>query len=65
MNLIEEVENAGLLVLKTVTADEALAVLNDCPDIEAILAGIDMPGSSNGLGLATVVHSSFTEWRSW
>jgi hypothetical protein len=51
--------------LETATADEATAVLNDCPDIEAILAGIDMPGSSNGLGLAKVVHGSLPEWRSW
>ena len=48
MSLVDELEDAGFRVLEAATADEAVGVLGDNPNIEAIFTDIDMPGSMDG-----------------
>ncbi|NEI73111.1 response regulator [Rhizobium lusitanum] len=58
MNLVAELEDAGLKVLEARTADEALIVLDENSDVGTIFTDIDMPGSMNGLDLAKKVRQS-------
>lgn len=51
-------EEAGFKVFEAVNADEALAVLQARPDVQAILTDIEMPnGSMNGIALARDVRA--------
>ena len=58
MSLVDELEDVGFRVLEAATADEAMGILKDNPNIEAIFTDIDMPGSIDGLKLAKLVGQS-------
>ncbi|KLK90542.1 hypothetical protein AA309_25135 [Microvirga vignae] len=49
-------EEAGFTVFEAVNADEAIALLEARPDVQAVITDIDMPGSMNGLALTKVIH---------
>jgi CheY-like chemotaxis protein len=49
-------DEAGFKVFEAVNADEALALLQARPDVQAIVTDIEMPGSMNGIALAKVVR---------
>ncbi len=49
-------DEAGFKVFEAVNADEAIAMLQAWPDVQAVVTDIEMPGSMNGLGLARVVR---------
>lgn len=48
--------DAGHDVLTASSADQALPILENDPDIELIFTDIDMPGSMDGIQLASLVH---------
>jgi CheY-like chemotaxis protein len=50
-------EEAGFKVFEAVNADEAITVLEARCDVQAVITDIEMPGSMNGLALATFIHN--------
>lgn len=58
LSLVEELEDAGLSVFEASSADEALKIIEEHPQIEVIFTDIDMPGSMDGLKMATLVRQS-------
>ncbi len=50
-------EDAGFEVIEAGNAADALARLDERPDIVALFTDIRMPGSLDGVGLAQVVHA--------
>ncbi len=56
MDISETLAAAGYVVLEAGNADEAIRLLEIHPEIQALFTDIDMPGSMNGLKLATAVR---------
>ncbi|WP_245444400.1 response regulator [Microvirga sp. KLBC 81] len=56
MFLTDFLDEAGFKVFEAVSADEALALLQARPDIQAVVTDIEMPGSMNGLELAKLIQ---------
>jgi CheY-like chemotaxis protein len=52
----EALQDAGHQVIAAGTADEAMRILERRHDVELMFTDIDMPGSMDGLGLASVVR---------
>jgi two-component system, response regulator PdtaR len=52
LELVDWLEEKGLLVLEAGDADQAIALLNSHPEIEILLTDIMMPGSLDGVRLA-------------
>lgn len=53
-----ELAASGFRTVEARTADEALAILERCSNIDAIFTDVSMPGSMNGLALAHHVRRS-------
>jgi CheY-like chemotaxis protein len=53
MNIVED---AGYSAVEAVNADEAIIMLERCPDISAVLTDINMPGSMDGLQLSRLIR---------
>jgi len=58
MLLVWELEDAGLMVLEADGADAAVVALEANPLIALVVTDIRMPGSMDGLGLASWMHSN-------
>ncbi|KLK93613.1 hypothetical protein AA309_08120 [Microvirga vignae] len=56
MFLTDFLDEAGFKVFEAVSADEAMALLQARPDIQAVITDIEMPGSMNGLELAKLIQ---------
>lgn len=56
MNGVDLLEDQGYRVLEAASADEAIALLEQAPDVRLLFSDIDMPGSMNGVELAELVH---------
>jgi CheY-like chemotaxis protein len=52
LELADWLAELGLIVLTADNADQAIALLNTCPQIELLLTDIQMPGSMDGVQLA-------------
>ena len=57
MAAVDLVEEAGFLALEAGNADEAIAILEERPEVRLVLTDIDMPGTMDGLKLAHYVRS--------
>ena len=57
MRAVDIVEDAGFTPVATVSADEAMQVLESRDDISLLFTDIQMPGSMDGLTLAQAVHA--------
>ncbi|MDB5712051.1 MAG: response regulator [Sphingomonas bacterium] len=57
MRAVDIVEDAGFVAIETVSADEAIQVLESRNDISLLFTDIQMPGSMDGLKLAHAVHA--------
>lgn len=55
------IEDAGMTTLVASDADEAMAILSTRDDIRAMFTDIDMPGSMDGLALASMVRARWPE----
>src|SRR5579863_6772872 len=56
--IAEELRNAGFSVIEAANADEALTILQSVGLIDLLLTDIGMPGSMDGLALATALRST-------
>jgi CheY-like chemotaxis protein len=56
MHTADMIEEAGFEVVEASNADEAVVILEARLDIAVVFTDIQMPGSMNGLKLATVVR---------
>ncbi len=56
MNVVEMLCGAGFNIREATNADEAIQMLESDSDIQLVFTDIDMPGSMNGLKLATAVR---------
>jgi two-component system, response regulator PdtaR len=57
MLAVEFVNEAGFETLEACDADQAIAVLESCSKIAVLFTDINMPGSMDGLKLASVVSN--------
>jgi len=56
MNAVDMIEAAGFGVLEATSADEAIAILEARDDIRIVFTDIQIPGSMDGLKLASAVR---------
>lgn len=49
-------EDGGFMVLEAANADEAQAIIADHPEISVVITDVQMPGSMNGLELASIIQ---------
>jgi CheY-like chemotaxis protein len=52
LELVDQFEGLGLIVLAAQDADEAILLLDSHPEIELLMTDIKMPGSMDGIRLA-------------
>jgi two-component system, response regulator PdtaR len=63
MHGVAMLEDAGFEVIEAANADEAIAMLEHAPRVRLMFSDVDMPGSMNGIELATVVHQRWPNIR--
>jgi two-component system, response regulator PdtaR len=63
LDLIDMLTDHGFEVLDAANADEALAILTRGAEVAALLTDVDMPGSMNGLALASRVYATWPDCR--
>jgi CheY-like chemotaxis protein len=56
IGILENLAEAGFEVIEARNADEAIAILEQRPDIHVVFTDIEMPGSMDGLRLAHFVR---------
>ena len=56
--LADELRDVGFNVVEAVSADEALAYVHANRNIDLVFSDIQMPGSLNGIGLATSLRAA-------
>lgn len=56
-------EEAGYSVIEAASADEAVAILEQAPEVRLLFSDVDMPGSMDGLALAELVHARWPDIR--
>ncbi len=57
------IEDAGFHVLQAASADEAIEILEHATNVKLIFTDVDMPGSMDGIALATLVHKRWPDVR--
>lgn len=53
-------EDSGFLVLEAANADEAQILIADHPEISVVITDVQMPGSMDGLELASLIHRNYS-----
>lgn len=56
LDVVISLESSGFRVFEASNADEAMEILNQHSDIHLVFTDIDMPGSMDGLKLASAVR---------
>jgi CheY-like chemotaxis protein len=56
--IAEELRNAGFSVIEAANADEALTILQSITLVDLVVTDVAMPGSMDGLALATALRST-------
>lgn len=56
MGVVEDLAQAGFTVLEAQDTDEAISLLRSHPEIRVLFTDIELPGSMNGLSLASTVR---------
>jgi CheY-like chemotaxis protein len=59
--IAQELRGAGFTVIEAVNANEALAVLKTPTKIDALMTDIRLPGSMDGVRLATLVRTAWPQ----
>jgi CheY-like chemotaxis protein len=58
MNISQYLRECGYRVIEAVSADEALEVLQSAHEVNIVLTDVQMPGSTDGFGLAKWIRSN-------
>ncbi len=53
---VDAIEDAGHATIEAADADEAISLLEQRSDVDVVFTDIKMPGSMDGLGLASTIH---------
>ncbi len=61
MSLVEDLQDAGMVVFEASTADEALLILAAHPEISSVFTDVDMPGTMSEVELAHILRKSRPE----
>jgi CheY-like chemotaxis protein len=61
LSVVMDLEDAGFNVLEAGDTDEAIALLDEHPDVQALFTDIELPGSMNGLSLAATVRDRWPQ----
>jgi len=56
MDTADQLSDRGFVVIEASNADEAIILLSNHPDIAVVFTDIDMPGTMDGLKLASAVR---------
>ena len=56
MAMLYMVEDAGYSAIEAADADEAIVMLERCPQITAVVTDINMPGTMDGLELSRLIR---------
>jgi two-component system, response regulator PdtaR len=56
MDAVDMVKSAGFEVVEAESADEAIIILENRPDITVVFTDVQMPGSMDGLKLAAAIR---------
>jgi CheY-like chemotaxis protein len=56
LSVVMDLEDAGFNVLEAGDTDEAIALLDEHPEVQALFTDVELPGSMNGLSLAATVR---------
>lgn len=63
MGVVDDLQQAGFLVLEAGSTDEAMSILAAHPEVQAMFTDVELPGAMNGLGLASAVHERWPPIR--
>lgn len=63
MLAVDFLEEEGFVVLEAATAEEAMSILESRADIGVLFTDVNMPGTMDGLGLATHVAERWPHIR--
>jgi two-component system, response regulator PdtaR len=63
MNGVMILEDAGYEVIDAASADEAIELLQNAPDVRLVFSDVDMPGSMDGVALARIIHQRWPHIR--
>jgi two-component system, response regulator PdtaR len=63
MHSVAMLEDAGFEVIEAANAEEAIAMLEHAPRVRLMFSDVDMPGSMDGVQLATVVNERWPNIR--
>jgi CheY-like chemotaxis protein len=61
MAMLHIVEDAGYSAIEAADADEAIVMLERCPQIAAVLTDINMPGTMDGLELSRLIRDRWPQ----
>ena len=61
MEAIDMIEDAGFATIEAHSADKAIALLQQHSGVDVLFTDIDMPGSMDGLALASYVRSHWPD----
>jgi CheY-like chemotaxis protein len=61
--IADELRSKGFSVVEAANADEALAVLRSSAPVDLVFTDIQMPGTINGLALASLVRTTQPELK--
>lgn len=63
LHMVSDLELAGFSVTEARNADEAIAILEQCPDIDAVFSDVQMPGTMDGIALANLIDRRWPDKR--
>ena len=61
LGAVDLVEGLGLCALEAANADDALRTLEQRDDVAVVFTDIDMPGSTDGVGLSRIVRERWPQ----
>lgn len=61
MDVADFLTDAGMTTVEASTADEALKVLSERPEVDVVFTDVHMPGTMDGIELANTIRRTYPE----